>query len=486
MTIHVVGLGPGDPDLLTVQARRVLETAPIIWCRTLHHPTLQSLALPGRIESFDPLYETARRFVDVYEQIVDRLLALATAGDVVYAVPGHPLVGEATVRRLRERAATAGVNVRLVEGLSFIEPVCTAVGLDPLAAGLQVVDALEPRLDPALPALVAQVYNRRVAAQLKVALLELYPPHHHVQVVRNAGAPGGAEVESLPLAEIDRSDGRFHHLACLYLPPLPVELNLRTFGGLRAITHRLRAPGGCPWDREQTHASLRPFLLEETYEALAALDEGEPARLAEELGDLLLQVTLHAEIAEESGEFTYGDMFEHIAAKLLRRHPHVFGDAVIRTAEEQWHVWQQIKRAERGAGGSILAGVPATMPALAYAQTVQERAMRAGFRWPRLDDVLAKLAEEIAELRQARTRDEREQEFGDVLFALVNAAQHLGINAEDALRAAGRRFVRRFTVLETLVRARGLDLAALPLAELTALWREAKALAETNAGEPNA
>ncbi len=417
---------------------------------------------------------------------MDRLLALATAGDVVYAVPGHPLVGEATVRRLRERAATAGVNVRLVEGLSFIEPVCTAVGLDPLAAGLQVVDALEPRLDPALPALVAQVYNRRVAAQLKVALLELYPPHHHVQVVRNAGAPGGAEVESLPLAEIDRSDGRFHHLACLYLPPLPVELNLRTFGGLRAITHRLRAPGGCPWDREQTHASLRPFLLEETYEALAALDEGEPARLAEELGDLLLQVTLHAEIAEESGEFTYGDMFEHIAAKLLRRHPHVFGDAVIRTAEEQWHVWQQIKRAERGAGGSILAGVPATMPALAYAQTVQERAMRAGFRWPRLDDVLAKLAEEIAELRQARTRDEREQEFGDVLFALVNAAQHLGINAEDALRAAGRRFVRRFTVLETLVRARGLDLAALPLAELTALWREAKALAETNAGEPSA
>ncbi len=482
MTIYIVGLGPGDPDLLTVQARRVLETAPVIWCRTSHHPTLQALALPGRIESFDPLYERAERFEQVYEQIVDRLLSLAAAGDVVYAVPGHPLVGEATVRRLRERAAAAAVDVRLVEGLSFIEPACTAVGLDPLAAGLQVVDALEPRLDPALPALVAQVYNRRVAAQLKLALLELYPPHHPVQVVRNAGAPGGAEVERLPLEEIDRSDARFHHLACLYLPPLPIELNLRTFGGLRAITHRLRAPGGCPWDREQTHASLRPFLLEEAYEALTALDEGDPARLAEELGDLLLQVTLHTEIAEEGGEFTYGDMFEHITAKLLRRHPHVFGDAVIRTAEEQWHAWQQIKRAERGETSSILAGVPVTMPALAYAQTIQERAMRAGFRWPRLDDVLAKLTEEIAELQGAATREEREQEFGDVLFALVNAAQHLGINAEDALRTASRKFVRRFAALETLARARGVDLAALPVTELEALWREAKAIADAGAG----
>jgi tetrapyrrole methylase family protein/MazG family protein len=486
VTIQVVGLGPGDPDLLTVQARRVLEAAPVIWCRTLQHPTLQVLPLPGQLESFDPLYETAERFEDVYEQIVDRLLAMAAMGEVVYAVPGHPLVGEATVRRLRERAAAAAVDVHLVEGLSFIEPVCTALGVDPLAAGLQVVDALDPRLDPALPALVAQVYHRRVAAQLKLALLELYPPHHYVQIVRNAGAPGGAEVESLPLEEIDRRDGRFHHLACLYLPPLPVELNLRTFGGLRAITHRLRAPGGCPWDREQTHASLRPFLLEETYEALAALDEGEPARLAEELGDLLLQVTLHAEIAEEGGEFTYGDMFEHITAKLLRRHPHVFGDAVIRTAEEQWHAWQQIKRAERGEATSILAGVPTALPALAYAQTVQERAMRAGFRWPHLADVLAKLTEEIEELRRAATREEREQEFGDVLFVLVNAAQHLGINAEDALRAASRKFVRRFTALETLARGRGLDLAALSAAELEALWREAKAVADKEARAPGA
>jgi len=486
VTIHVVGLGPGDPDLLTVQARRVLESAPVIWCRTLQHPTLHALSLPGRLESFDPLYEAAERFEELYEQIVDRLLAQAAAGDVVYAVPGHPLVGEATVRCLRDRAVAAAVEVRFVEGLSFIEPVCTTLGLDPLAAGLQVVDALDPRLDPALPALVAQVYNRRVAARLKLALLELYPPHHTVHVVRNAGAPGGAEVEPLPLEEIDRQDGRFHHLACLYLPPLPLELNLRTFGGLRAITHRLRAPGGCPWDREQTHASLRPFLLEEAYEALAALDAGDPARLAEELGDLLLQVTLHAEIAEEGGEFTYGDMFEHITAKLLRRHPHVFGDAVIRTAEEQWHAWQQIKRAERGDGESILAGVPPAMPALAYAQTVQERAMRAGFRWPQLEDVLAKLAEEIAELRRARTREEREQEFGDVLFVLVNAAQHLGINAEDALRAASRKFVRRFTALETLARARGLDLAALTVAELEALWRVAKALADAGAGEAGA
>jgi tetrapyrrole methylase family protein/MazG family protein len=473
--ITVVGLGPGDPELLTLRARDTLMAAPTVWCRTLRHPTVAGLALPGTVRGFDDIYETHARFEDVYAAIVARLLELAAVGDVVYAVPGHPLVGEATVRELLARAPAAGIDVRIVDGLSFVEPACAALGIDPLAEGVQLVDALDPRLDPARPALIGQVYGRRVAAGLKLALLELYPAEHPVTVVRGAGTPGGPHTETLPLAALDHDARRFDHLACLHVPALSVEANRRTFEGLRAITHRLRAPGGCPWDREQTHASLKPFLLEETYEVLDALDAGDPARLCEELGDLLLQVTLHTEIAEEAGEFTYGDVFAHITTKLLRRHPHVFGDAVITTADEQWRLWQQIKRDETGGQESILAGVPAAMPALAYAQAVQERAARVGFDWPNLDEVLDKLVEELRELKGTESQAERRDEFGDVLFVLANVARWLKVDAEEALRLAGRKFARRFAAVEALARRRGLELAAMTLAEMDRLWDEVKA-----------
>ena len=483
--ITVVGLGPGDPELLTVRARAALEAAPAVWLRTSRHPTVTGLSVAGRRHSFDGLYEAHEQFEDVYAAIVERLLALAATGDVVYAVPGHPLVGEATVRELLARAPRAGVEVRLVDGVSFLEPVCAALGLDPLAAGMQLVDALDPRVDPSRPAIVAQVYGRRVASDLKLALLELYPAGHVVTVVRGAGTPEGAHTEVVSLAEIDRAADRFDHLACLYLPALAPEENRRTFDGLRAITHRLYAPGGCPWDREQTHASLKPFLLEETYEVLAALDADDPARLCEELGDLLLQMTLHTEIAAEAGEFTYGDVFAHITAKLLRRHPHVFGDAVITSADEQWRSWQQIKREEKGGRESILAGVPAAMPALAYAQAVQERVARVGFDWPRLDEVLDKLVEELQELRSAESHAQRLEEFGDILFVLANVARWLKVDAEEALRRAGRKFFRRFSALESLARARGLDLAAMTLAEMDALWNEVKGQEGQDAPTPS-
>ncbi len=475
MTITIVGLGPGEPDLLTVRARAVLEAAHEVWFRTLRHPTVAGLALAGPAHSFDELYDTRENFDELYVDIVERLVRMAADTDVVYAVPGHPLVAEATVRGLLAWAADTGGDVRVVDGLSFIEPVCTALRVDPLAAGFQLVDALDPRLDPMRPALVAQVYGRRVASDVKLALLELYPADHAVTIVRNAGTPDGPSVETMPLAEIDRAEGRFNHLACLYLPALAVEQNPRTFEALRAITHRLRAPDGCPWDREQTHATLKRYVLEETYEVLDALDANDPERLCEELGDLLLQVTLHTEIAEEAGEFTYGDVFAHIAAKLLRRHPHVFGDAVITSVEEQWRSWQRIKSQEKGGEESILAGVPAAMPALAYAQAVQERAARTGFDWPNLDQVLDKLTEELGELRRTETHDQRLDEFGDILFVLANVARWLSLDAEEALRQAGRKFARRFGGVEALARARGLDLAAIGLEGMDALWNEVKA-----------
>lgn len=474
MTITVIGLGPGDPGLLTIQARDLLLGEAPVWLRTRRHPTVQALPMLAGEPSFDDLYDAGESFEAVYAAIVERLTTMAANGDLVYAVPGDPLFGEATVQALLEQArAGTGPTVRIVHGVSFLEPVCAAVGLDPLA-GVQIVDALDPRIDPTRPAIVAQVYARHAAGQLKLALLDLYPAEHPVTVVRAAGLPE-QRVETLPLAEIDRRDHLFDHLACLYMPALTAEANLRTFDGLRAISHRLRSADGCPWDREQTHASLKPFVLEETYEVLAALDDNDPARLREELGDLLLQMTLHTEIAEEAGEFSYGDVFEHINRKLIRRHPHVFADAEIADSDAQWVAWQRIKREEKGGQESILAGVPTAMPALAYAQAVQERAARTGFDWPNLDQVLEKLTEELAELRAAATHEERLDEFGDVLFVLANVARWLKLDAEEALRHAGAKFYRRFSGLEALARERGLALEDLSLAEMEALYQEVKA-----------
>lgn len=474
MTITIVGLGPGDPGLLTVHAREVLTGAAPVIFRTERHPTVASLALTRPMQSFDTLYDSRETFEAVYREIVERLTEMGREGDIVYAVPGDPLFGEATVQALLERSRTGnGPEVRVIHGISFLEPVCAAIGLDPLA-GVQIVDALEPRLDPSRPAIVAQVYARHAASRLKLALLELYPAEHPVTVVRGAGLPE-QHVETLELAAIDRREGLFDHLSCLYVPALAPEASLRAFDGLRAISHRLRGPDGCPWDREQTHATLKPFVLEETYEVLAALDDDDPARLREELGDLLLQMTLHTEIAEEAGEFTYGDVFESINRKLIRRHPHVFGDAQISSSDEQWRAWQQIKREEKGGTESILAGVPVAMPALAYAQAVQERAARTGFDWPDLDQVLEKLVEELGELRGAATHEERAGEFGDVLFVLANVARWLKLDAEEALRRTNAKFARRFGGIEALARERGLSLEGMSLDEMEALYQEIKA-----------
>lgn len=484
-TITVVGLGPGDPGLLTLAGQRALAGAGTVWLRTARHPGVAALPAGPNYRNCDDLYDTLDSFEAVYAAIVARLVDGALAeGDLVYAVPGDPLVAESTVAALLARAQAGGPAVQIVPGVSFLEPVCAALGIDPLDGGLQLVDALDPVADPARPALFAQVHGRRAASQLKLALLDRYSPLHEVALVSNAGIAGAARVDRMPLAEIDRGE-LADHLSTLYVPALSITENRRTFGGVQAIAHRLYAPGGCPWDREQTHASLKKHLLEETYEALQALDEGDPHALCEELGDVLLQIALHTEIADEAGEFGYGDLFEGLASKLIRRHPHVFGDTVAASAEEVMTNWQQLKMAEKDARAaaegddaapeSIIAGVPRAMPSLAYAQAVQDRAARAGFDWPGIEGVLDKLAEEVAELQQAATPAERLDEFGDLLFVLANLARWLGIDAEEAGRHAGAKFYRRFTDIESLARAEGHALNDLTLDQMDALWNRVKA-----------
>jgi len=368
--ITIVGLGPGDPQQLTREAWDALSAAPEIYLRTARHPTVAGLPETAARHSFDEVYETVERPEQVYEAIAERVLALGARPEgVVYAVPGHPCVAEASVQLIRQRAAGRGLPVRIVAGLSFVEPALQALGVDALPQ-LQLADALElaarhhPPFHPDAPALVAQLYSPGLASDVKLTLMNQYPDEHPVKLVHAAGT-GGERVEALPLYAIDRSP-EISHLTSLYVPPLPRQSAFESFQ--ETIAH-LRAPEGCPWDREQTHQTLRRNLLEETYEVLHTLDVDDPAAMREEFGDLLLQIVLHAQIATEAGEYTMADVIADIQAKIIRRHPHVFGDVRVAGAADVIKNWEQLKAEERQAKpekkpAGVLGDVPRGLPAL--------------------------------------------------------------------------------------------------------------------------
>lgn len=246
------------------------------------------------------------------------------------------------------------------------------------------------------------------------------------------------------------------------------------FSTLVGIIAHLRGTNGCPWDKKQTHRSLRDSLLEECYEVLEALDNGNSQQLSVELGDLLMQVVLHAQIASEAGEFELGDVIKSITTKLKYRHPHVFGSVNVRDADEVLVNWEQLKKEERQEGASMLDGVPKAMPSLAYSQEIQGRVARVGFDWQEDGGVIDKLAEEIDEFNKAPAKEQREAEFGDLIFTLANIARRWGIDLESALRQANNRFYRRFASMEELCWQRGLDFAKLSFDEQNKLWEEVK------------
>jgi tetrapyrrole methylase family protein / MazG family protein len=473
--ITIVGLGPGPAGLLTAEAAEVLRGAGEVWVRTARHPTVAELPeIPWH--SFDECYERGEDFRAVYAAITEEVLRLARRPQgVVYAVPGSPQVGEATVAEIRRRARDAGLAFRVVEGISFVEPCLAALGLDGLD-GLYLADALDlagrhhPPFPPSAHALVAQLYSAQLAGDVKLVLMNQYPEEHPVRLIHAAGG-GDAVVEDCPLHEIDRSE-KTAHLTALYVPPIAGALE-----ELQETLAHLRAPEGCPWDREQTHLTIRGNLMEEAYEVLEALDREDPHKLAEELGDLMLQIGLHTQIATEAGDFRMADVIAGIDAKLHRRHPHVFGETKVDGVGEVLQNWEQIKAEERSGkpeGGGLFDGVPPALPALEQAVSYQKRAARVGFDWPEIDGVKAKVAEEMAELEAARDDDERSAELGDVLFAVVNYARWLKVDAESALRTANARFRKRFEHVDAAVKASGKTMKDMTLEELDALWEAAK------------
>ncbi|MCC9074746.1 MazG family protein [Litorilinea aerophila] len=437
--ITILGLGPGDPGGLTLAGWQALQQAARILLRTRQHPCVDFLAAHFSLESCDDLYETHEDFADIYSAIVERVLSAARPGErVVYAVPGHPWVGEATTPRILAAAQEQGRSVQVLGAESFVVPSLAAVGVDIMDGG-QVVDAMilarqhHPQVEVGLPLLVGQIYARWLASDVKLTLMNAYPDDHPVTLIYRAGTRE-QRTATMPLHALDQHED-FDHLTSLYLPPL----HHGSFTALQEIVAHLRAPEGCPWDQEQTLESLRQDLLGECAEVLEAIDmeaagEENGAHIAEELGDVLLVATMMVQIATEEGRFKMADVIRPLLEKLIRRHPHVFGDTVLGDAgvdavDQVLTNWEQIKAAERAARGEIrsgpLDGIPAHLPALEKARKLQSRAERAGLLAP--DTVASEVAALFSPNPDA-------QAVGERLWALVAFARQHGINPEDALR----------------------------------------------------
>ncbi|MNO25193.1 Nucleoside triphosphate pyrophosphohydrolase/pyrophosphatase MazG [compost metagenome] len=490
-TITVVGLGSGDPDRLTLGSLKRLQEAGERYVRTKDHPVVDWLEQTGvRFASFDEVYEAKDDFPSVYEEIVTRLLARAEAGGdgekMIYAVPGHPLVAEATVKLLRERCPERGIPLDIIGGESFLDEAFVRLGFDPIE-GFLLLDASEvggAAIDPRRHTLIGQVYDQLTASEVKLGLMELLPDDYPVVVGHALGVADQERIERVPLFELDRIDG-YGNLSLVYVPASEDEsLRIRSFQRLHEIVSILRSPGGCPWDREQTHESIRKNLIEETYEVLETIDDDDPDHMREELGDLLLQIMLHSQMEEETGAFTVYDVIQELNEKLIYRHPHVFGNLSAEDAEAALNNWEAMKAEEKKRKGieperqSAISGVPRDLPALMKAYKLQKKAAKAGFDWEDIDGVWSKLEEEIHELKEAVAQQQdpesQELELGDVLFSVVNAARYIGADPEQALTRTIRKFTSRFHYVEERLRELGKTPGDSTLAEMDVLWDEAK------------
>ncbi|WKY47342.1 nucleoside triphosphate pyrophosphohydrolase [Eubacteriaceae bacterium ES3] len=479
--IDIVGLGPGDPGQMTLKTLELLENEADNFLRTAVHPTVSFLELKGiTYKSFDYLYEAESAFEHVYEQISDHLIKVAKTIDIVYAVPGNPLFGEETVVKLTEKAKQQGITYTIHPGVSFVDVTMNALEFDPVA-GLKIIDAFNLNgLECSGNLLITQVYNRHMASEVKLELMKIFDPEKRVALLINAGIPEMEKSIEIPLYELDRVE-EVNHLTSLFVP---AEENTG-FVGVFEIVNKLLSEEGCPWDKQQTPESLRPYLIEEAYEVIDAIDKEDSENLAEELGDVLFQIVFHAILGEKKGQFNIHEVLSGINEKMIRRHPHVFLSQEEIEAKEVEVNWEAIKRAEKGLDQvdsvhEISDGfkkVPDSFPALMQAQKIQKKAAKVGFDWQKKQDALTKLTEEIEEFTMAVSQNDTsnmEEELGDLLFSMVNVARLYQINAEFALRKATKKFVARFKEMEKLARQEEKNFQDCDFETMNRFWNASK------------
>ena len=483
LNLEVVGLGPGGLDRVAPSSMALLlDPRRRVIVRTMDHPAAVQLSVRRPVSDCDDLYADGEDFESVYRAIAARVVRAARSEPVVYATPGSPLVGERAVEMIRSLASESGLEMAVHPGESFLDAAISQLGVDPLEQGFTVLNA--HRLPAPLllrgPTLVAALDTPVGLADFCAILSRLLPTDAEVTVLIDLGGPDSRVLRSAP-GKVDPMLAGPRTSLFVDTPPLGLV-------GAVAVMDRLRSE--CPWDRRQTHHSLIKNLLEETYELVEALGALSPEagvqdasgaeqpdwsafdEVAEELGDVLLQVLFHAVMAREAGIFDIEDVAEGLRRKLVRRHPHVFSDVKVDSAEQVKANWEQIKKQEKpsGADQSLLDGVPVSMPALARAAKIQRRAAQVGFDWSDVHPVVEKVAEELEELREVLSDPPAaRREFGDLLFACVNLARHLQVDPETTLRRAVARFCERFRNMEGEGPLEGLNVD-----QLEERWERAK------------
>ena len=503
-TLTIVGLGPGAAGHLSLETLKLLEERFVI-LRTEVHPTVAELKRRGiSFISCDAWYEKEATFEEVYDKISSFVIEQAKNKEVVYAVPGSPLVAERTVTLLREKAKRYNIPLTIKPAMSFLDLAYVDLGIDPID-GLRIIDAQDfSALADAgqYPLMVTQVYNQMVASDMKLILMDILPDETEVYFLRNLGLED-EECRKIPLFEMDRQPV-IDHLTSVFIPRQPEEalqsmlqsvkddsdtdgywerfplLRHKTRFDVRPLAdvmQVLREPGGCPWDREQDFDTIRANLIEECYEFLEAVDDKDTHGMAEELGDILMQVVFHARMAEEKGMFTLQDVIDGVTDKLIERHPHVFGTVKVANSDEVLTNWEAIKLQEKPERERVLDGIYKGLPSLLRAHKIQKRVAKVGFDWTETEDVKKKVLEEWKEFNEAAALQDQEAmewELGDLYFSLVNFARHLGLESETALNRCNNRFAARFEHVEDRVTESGKTWNDYSLEELDRFWDEAK------------
>ena len=478
--INIIGLGAGDINQLPLGVYKDLKSGLPIFLRTKEHPVVYQLEEEGfDYQSFDSIYESHEQFEAVYQEICETLFSI-NEDEIIYAVPGHPLVAERTVQLLLEMGEERGVTIEVSGGQSFLDDIFRVLRIDPIE-GFQLLDGTDLKQEEIQlrqHILVSQVYDSFVASNVKLTFMEKLPYDYEVYIVTAAGSKD-EKIRKVPLVELDR-EAEINNLTTIYIPPVKNEtLIYKDFYKLKGIIAELRGPGGCPWDIKQTHESLKKYLIEEAYEVIEAIQEQDVDHLVEELGDVLLQVLLHAQIGEDDGYFNIDDVIEGLSAKMVRRHPHVFGNRVAETAEDVVKNWQEIKQEEKGIQQeSILDEVGKSLPNLIRAFELQRKAAKVGFDWHDVSGAWDKLTEEIGEFKDEialnPSSEDVMKEFGDILFAFINIARFYDIHPDEALFMTNQKFMNRFHYIERKVKDSGRTFEDYTLEELDSYWNEAK------------
>ncbi len=478
--IKIVGLGPGAKDAITIGTLEVLKSSARVFLRTYKHPNVSYLRELGiSFNTYDEKYDTLDSFDEVYASIAEELMKEHNSHkDIVYAVPGHPLVAEKSVSNLIKLCEQQGVEYELYPAVSFIDVIMESLQLDPVD-GLKVIDAFDIKnqvLDKRIGTIITQVYNKFIASEVKLALTEYYRDDTEIYFLRAAGVKGEESIRKIPLYSLDRQED-IDHLTSVFVPK--ALDNTLDFNDLTQIMDTLRSEDGCPWDKEQTHESLKRYLIEECYEVLEAIDEKDEDMLVEELGDVLLQVVFHAQIGKEEGYFDIKDVIKAVSNKMIERHPHIFGEAHVENSDEVLANWDEIKKKEKGfeTYTEELRHISKNLPALMRAEKVQAKARKVGFDWDKVEDALNKVFEEFQEVKDVykdKNKARIQEEVGDLIFAAVNVCRFLDIEPENALNYTIEKFISRFEYIEKTAAAKGMNLTDMTLQQMDVLWEEAK------------